>query len=138
LSKILPTFINFSSVFFLFVLFTFSIRNFHLVCFPRIISIALFLKQGKQSAGAGECVGGGNAIGLSRAFGLDFQLHFVCQVIKEASRRRQNTEMNKFLLHGWWDEGTADVSALAWNRRSLSEFTSTWWLKRCFGAALKS
>lgn len=35
-----------------------------------------------------------NAISLSRAFTLDFQLHFVCKVIKEAPRRTLNTEMN--------------------------------------------
>ena len=50
-----------SSSLFLFLSFTFASRNFHVVCFSRTISIALFLEQCKQSTGGclwGMGVGG--------------------------------------------------------------------------------
>jgi hypothetical protein len=45
--------------------------------------------------GRGRC----NAISLSRAFTLDFQLHFDCKVIKEAPRYTLNTEMNNSFFY---------------------------------------
>jgi hypothetical protein len=45
--------------------------------------------------GRGRC----NAISLSRAFTLDFQLHFACKVIKEAPRHTLNTEMNNSFFY---------------------------------------
>lgn len=45
--------------------------------------------------GRGRC----NAISLSTVFTLDFQLHFVCKVIKEAPPRTLNKEMNNSFFY---------------------------------------
>lgn len=47
----------------------------------------------------GNARGRYNAISLSRAFILDFQLHFVCKVIKEAPRQTLHTEMNNSFFY---------------------------------------